>query len=143
MEDRTNNEPEVPDETKKGKVIDLLIPIICLVVCCVIGMIYTGGYTNYELMVISISACMAGAVCGDHCLPISDTTIMASAGAECDHVNHVSTQLPYAMVAATVSFISYIIAGFVQNPWISLPIAIVIMVLTLCGVRYITNKKEE
>ena len=115
----------------------ILIPIVTAVFQT------DGGYTNYELMVISISACMAGAVCGDHCSPISDTTIMASAGAECDHVNHVSTQLPYAMVAATVSFISYIIAGFAQNPWISLPIAIVIMVLTLCGVRYITNKKED
>lgn len=64
--------------------------------------------SNYELMIISISACMAGAVCGDHCSPISDTTIMASAGAECDHVNHVSTQLPYAMVAATVSFVAFL-----------------------------------
>ena len=72
-------------------------------------------------MIISISACMAGAVCGDHCSPISDTTIMASAGAQCEHVNHVSTQLPYAMVAAVVSFLTYIIAGFVQTPWIALP----------------------
>ena len=78
----------------------ILIPIVTAVFQT------DGGYTNYELMVTSISACMAGAVCGDHCSPISDTTIMASAGAECDHVNHVSTQLPYAMVAATVSFIS-------------------------------------
>ena len=61
---------------------------------------------------------MAGAVCGDHCSPISDTTIMASAGAQCEHVNHVSTQLPYAMVAAAVSFLTYIIAGFVQTAWI-------------------------
>ena len=68
--------------------------------------------TNHELMIISISACMAGAVCGDHCSPISDTTIMASAGAQCDHVNHVSTQLPYAMTAAAVSFVTYIIAGW-------------------------------
>ncbi len=78
--------------------------------------------TNPELMIISISACMAGAVCGDHCSPISDTTIMASAGAQSDHVNHVSTQLPYAMLVAVISFITYIVAGFAQNvivPWIT------------------------
>ena len=66
-------------------------------------------------MIISISACMAGAVCGDHCSPISDTTIMASAGAQCDHVNHVSTQLPYAMTAAAVSFVTYIIADCAER----------------------------
>ena len=241
MGDRTQNIQEDEQGSSKGKVIDLVIPILCLVVCCVIGMIYTGGFfkgkdfitafsnsdasvglaigsffglvitivlyvirrvlpfkncmdclvdgframvpaililtmawtlksmtdslgakefvamsmksvagdfisllpaviflvacflafatgtswgtfgilipivvavfegSNYELMIISISACMAGAVCGDHCSPISDTTIMASAGAECDHVNHVSTQLPYAIVAAAVSFFSFII----------------------------------
>ena len=87
--------------------------------------------TNHELMIISISACMAGAVCGDHCSPISDTTIMASAGAQCDHVSHVSTQLPYAITAAAVSFVTYIIAGFVQSAWIALPIGIVLMVGTL------------
>ena len=87
--------------------------------------------TNHELMIISISACMAGAVCGDHCSPISDTTIMASAGAQCDHVNHVSTQLPYAMTAAAVSFVTYIIAGFVQSAWIALPIGIALMLGTL------------
>ena len=74
---------------------------------------------------------MAGAVCGDHCSPISDTTIMASAGAQCDHVNHVSTQLPYAMTAAAVSFVTYIIAGFVQSAWIALPIGIALMLGTL------------
>ncbi len=77
--------------------------------------------SNPQLMIISISACMAGAVCGDHCSPISDTTIMASAGAQCEHVNHVMTQLPYAVTAAAVSFITYIIAGFTQTPWIALP----------------------
>ena len=87
--------------------------------------------SNHELMIISISACMAGAVCGDHCSPISDTTIMASAGAQCDHVNHVSTQIPYVVTAAIVSFVTYIIAGFVQSAWISLPIGIVLMLGTL------------
>ena len=83
------------------------------------------------LMIISISACMAGAVCGDHCSPISDTTIMASAGAQCDHVNHVSTQLPYAMLAAAISFVTYIVAGFVKVPWIPLPIGILLLLAVL------------
>lgn len=239
-------EEKADEDDKKGKVIDLVLPIICLIVCCVIGMIYTGGFfsgtdfvtafsgcdasvglalgsffglaitiilylirrvlsfkacmecfvdgfkamvpaililtfawtlksmtdslgaaeyvaglmenvagglviflpaiifivgcflafatgtswgtfgilipivvavfqnSNPELMIISISACMAGAVCGDHCSPISDTTIMASAGAQCDHVSHVSTQLPYAILVAIISFFAYIVAGVIQ-----------------------------
>ena len=83
------------------------------------------------MMIISMSACMAGAVCGDHCSPISDTTIMASAGAQCDHVTHVSTQLPYAIVAAAVSFVTYIVAGFVKTAWIALPVGIVLMLIVL------------
>ena len=94
-----------------------------------------------ELMVIGISACLAGAVCGDHCSPISDTTIMASAGAQCNHVNHVSTQLPYAITVAAVSFVSFIIAGFVQNWLICLPIAILLMIGTLLVIKAITKKK--
>lgn len=91
--------------------------------------------SNPQLMIISISACMAGAVCGDHCSPISDTTIMASAGAQCNHVNHVSTQLPYAILAAGISFITYIIAGFAQSALISLPAGIILMLLALYVVR--------
>lgn len=91
--------------------------------------------TNPQLMIISISACMAGAVCGDHCSPISDTTIMASAGAQCDHVNHVSTQLPYVIVVAVISFITYIVAGFAQSPWISLPVGIVLLLAVLAVIR--------
>ena len=83
------------------------------------------------LGVVCVSACMAGAVCGDHCSPISDTTIMASAGAQCDHVTHVSTQLPYAITVACVSFVAYIIAGFIPNAFIALPIAIALMIATL------------
>ncbi len=274
MGDRTQNIQEDEQGSSKGKVIDLVIPILCLVVCCVIGMIYTGGFfkgkdfitafsnsdasvglaigsffglvitillyvirrvlpfkncmdclvdgframvpaililtmawtlksmtdslgakefvamsmksvagdfisllpaviflvacflafatgtswgtfgilipivvavfegSNYELMIISISACMAGAVCGDHCSPISDTTIMASAGAECDHVNHVSTQLPYAIVAAVVSFFSFIIAGFVRNAWIVLPIAILMMIVVIALINIVQEDKE-
>ena len=94
-------------------------------------------------MIISISACMAGAVCGDHCSPISDTTIMASAGAQCNHVNHVSTQLPYAIVTAAVSFVSYIIAGFVQNAWICLPITIVLMLAVLFLLKNVHSESME
>lgn len=99
--------------------------------------------SNPDLMIISISACMAGAVCGDHCSPISDTTIMASAGAQCEHVNHVTTQLPYAVTAAAVSFFSYIIAGFVQSAWIALPIAIALMVATMFVIRAVNGVLKE
>ena len=95
------------------------------------------------LAIVCISACMAGAVCGDHCSPISDTTIMASAGAQCDHVNHVSTQLPYAITAAAVSFVSYIIAGFIPNAFIALPIAIVLMLATLAVIKMLHNKGKN
>ena len=95
-----------------------------------------------ELMYIGMSACLAGAVCGDHCSPISDTTIMSSAGARCDHINHVSTQLPYAITVAAVSFVSFLIAAFVsillpniQTWFISLPIAIALMIGTLFVIR--------
>ncbi len=91
--------------------------------------------SNPNLMIISISACMAGAVCGDHCSPISDTTIMASAGAQCEHINHVNTQLPYAVVAAIISFFTYIFAGFVQNPWISLPVGIAMILAVILVIR--------
>ena len=87
-----------------------------------------------------MSACLAGAVCGDHCSPISDTTIMASAGAQCNHINHVSTQLPYAITVAAVSFVAYIIAGFVSNWLIVLPIAVVIMIATLFVIKLATKK---
>ena len=83
---------------------------------------------DQTMMIIAISACMAGAVCGDHCSPISDTTIMASAGAQSNHINHVNTQLPYAITVAIVSFVTYIIAGFVKTAWISLPVGVVLMV---------------
>ena len=92
------------------------------------------------LGVVCVSACMAGAVCGDHCSPISDTTIMASAGAQSDHVDHVSTQLPYAVAAAAVSFVAYLVAGFVPNALIVLPVAVVLMAGTLFGIRTLSSK---
>ncbi len=100
------------------------------------------------LMIIGISACLAGAVCGDHCSPISDTTIMSSAGAQCNHINHVSTQLPYALTVAGVSFVSFVIAGFVQTWYIVLPIGVALMIGTLFVIKAVTknskyNKKPE
>ncbi len=94
------------------------------------------------ITIVAISACMAGAVCGDHCSPISDTTIMASAGAQCDHINHVSTQLPYALTVAGVSTVSYVIAGFVSNWMIVLPISIVLMIATLFVIKAATKKNK-
>ena len=99
--------------------------------------------TDPQMMIISISACMAGAVCGDHCSPISDTTIMASAGAQCNHINHVNTQLPYAFTVAAVSFVSYIIAGFVKTIAIALPVAFLLMLGTLVVLRKIYGKEAE
>ena len=107
----------------------ILIPIVVAV--------FQG--TNETMMIISISACMAGAVCGDHCSPISDTTIMASAGAQCNHVNHVSTQLPYAMTVAAVSCISYVIAGILQNAVICLVIGIALQIGVLLAIKAITK----
>ena len=106
----------------------VLLPIVCAV------------FPSGELMVISVSACLAGAVCGDHCSPISDTTIMASAGADCNHIGHVSTQLPYALTVAGVSFLGYLLAGFVQKVWIVLPVAVVMMLATLLMIRTVQKK---
>ena len=155
-------EDDVPEG--KGKVIDLVLPIVVLVFCCVMGMLYSGGFSTgtswgtfgilipitlsvFPLTdphgVVCVSACMAGAVCGDHCSPISDTTIMASAGAQCDHVNHVSTQLPYAITCAAVSCVSYIAAGFVPNAYIALPVAILLMLGTLVVIKLINKGRAS
>ena len=111
----------------------ILIPIVVNVF---------GGDINNELMIISISACMAGAVCGDHCSPISDTTIMASAGADCDHISHVTTQLPYAFTVAAVSFVSYVISGFVRNWAVCLLIGIVLMVGSLVCIKKLHREPQ-
>lgn len=118
----------------------ILIPIVCSV--------FDSG-SNYQMLVISIASCLSGAVCGDHCSPISDTTIMASAGAHSDHVNHVSTQLPYAMTAAGVSVAGYLIAGFIgyttesNLALISMPVTLVLMVAVLVVIRNIMVKKQN
>ena len=107
----------------------VLLPIVCSV------------FASGELMIIAVSACLAGAVCGDHCSPISDTTIMASTGAQCEHINHVNTQLPYALLAAGVSFVGFILAGLIQNWMIVLPICLVLMFAILLGIRTAQQKK--
>lgn len=111
----------------------VLIPIVMAV------------FEGYDptMEVISISACMAGAVMGDHCSPISDTTIMSSAGAQCYHINHVSTQIPYACTVAAVSVVCYIIAGFVRNAAISLVIAFVLMALVLLILKKVFGTEEK
>ena len=103
----------------------ILIPIV---VSCFQGV-------DHQLMIISISACMAGAVCGDHCSPISDTTIMSSAGAQCIHLNHVTTQIPYAMTVAVVSFFTYLVAGFTKSAPASLCFGVVILCMGLMAMR--------
>ena len=100
-------------------------------------------FPSGELQVIGISACLAGAVCGDHCSPISDTTIMSSAGAQCNHINHVSTQLPYALTVAGVSFISFIIAGFVQSWYIALPVGVVLMIGTMFVIKFVNKNAQK
>ena len=95
------------------------------------------------MLVIGISACLAGAVCGDHCSPISDTTIMSSAGAQCNHINHVNTQLPYALTVAGISFVCYLISCFVQNAVIMLAIGVVLTIATILVIKAITSKKTS
>lgn len=111
----------------------ILIPIVVSVF----------GESGGTLMIISISACMAGAVCGDHCSPISDTTIMASAGAQCEHVKHVSTQLPYVLCMALISFLTYLVAGFTQQVWISLPFGIILTLGFLAAVKIWGKRREH
>ncbi|MDY5613001.1 Na+/H+ antiporter NhaC family protein [Dysosmobacter sp.] len=138
--------------------IQLLLPVIVFVIGCLLAFATGTSWGTFGILIpivqnvfsmdnpmaiICISACMAGAVCGDHCSPISDTTIMASAGAQCDHVNHVSTQLPYAITCAAVSGVTYLIAGILVQlgaPGIlGLPIGIVLMLATL----FVIKRREE
>ncbi|MBR6531081.1 MAG: Na+/H+ antiporter NhaC family protein [Clostridia bacterium] len=93
------------------------------------------------LQIVAMSACLAGSVCGDHCSPISDTTIMSSAGGQCNHLNHVSTQLPYAISVAAISFVMYIVAGFIQSAAVVLPIGVVVTVAFLFVMKGIMAKK--
>ena len=133
-----------------------LLPAVIFLVACVLSFATGTSWGTFgilipivtaifepgtELLIIGMSACLAGAVCGDHCSPISDTTIMSSAGAKCNHLNHVSTQIPYAVTVAALSFVMFIISGFVQKIWICLPLGIVLTVGTLFVIKMIVNKK--
>ncbi len=133
------------------------LPAVIFVVACVLafatgtswgtfGILIPIVTTIFEagdpLLIIGMSACLAGAVCGDHCSPISDTTIMSSAGAQCDHINHVSTQLPYSITVAAVSFVAYILAGFIQSV-IALPIAIVLMIVVMLIINLAFKSKAK
>jgi len=140
--------------------VQILLPVIVFVIGCLLAFATGTSWGTFGILIpivqnvfsmdnpmaiICISACMAGAVCGDHCSPISDTTIMASAGAQCDHVNHVSTQLPYAVTCAVVSAITYLIAGILVSVGasgiIALPIGIVLMLGTLFVIKQMQAKK--
>ncbi len=135
-----------------------LLPAIIFLVACVLAFATGTSWGTFgilipivvaifepgsELLIIGMSACLAGAVCGDHCSPISDTTIMSSACGQCNHLNHVSTQMPYAITVAAISFIMFVISGFVQNIWICLPLGIVLTVGTLFVIKLLTNKKKN
>ena len=135
-----------------------MLPAVIFVVACILAFASGTSWGTFgilipivtavfpadsQLLIIGISACCAGAVCGDHCSPISDTTIMASAGAQMNHLDHVTTQLPYVITVAAVSFVTYIFAGFVQNAVISLIVGAVLTVGTLFVIRLAENKKAE
>ena len=113
--------------------IGIMVPLVCAVF---------NWDTQIQLLSIGLAASCAGGVCGDHLSPISDTTIMASAGAHCYHLNHVSTQIPYGVTVAAVSFVSFILAGLIQNAVICMIIAIVLMVATLLVIKAIVSKKH-
>ena len=100
------------------------------------------GADNLTMMTISVSAVLAGAVCGDHISPISDTTVMSSAGAQSNHINHVSTQMQYAAVVATVSFVGYILAGIIRVWWIVLGISLILLIGVLMGMRMFLERKQ-
>ena len=119
----------------------ILIPIVTSVFSQELAAVAETGEIP-QMVIVCISACLAGAVCGDHCSPISDTTIMASTGAQCDHVNHVSTQLPYALTVASVCAVGYIISGFVQNVFVVLGSSMVLMLAVLFLIKFLTNRKR-
>lgn len=119
----------------------ILIPIVTSVFEAELANVAQTGEIP-SMVIICISACLAGAVCGDHCSPISDTTIMASTGAQCDHVNHVSTQLPYALTVAAVCVVGYLLSGFVHNVFIVLGFSAALMLAVLFAIRFFVKRKE-
>ena len=141
----------------QAEALGMFLPAIIFLVACVLAFATGTSWGTFgilipivtaifpadsTLLIIGMSACLAGAVCGDHCSPISDTTIMSSAGGQCNHLNHVSTQMPYAITVAAISFVMFVISGFVQNIWICLPLGIVLTIGTLFVIKLIVNKKK-
>ncbi len=120
----------------------ILIPIVTSVFEAELANVSQTGEIP-SMVIICISACLAGAVCGDHCSPISDTTIMASTGAQCDHVNHVSTQLPYALTVAAVCVVGCLLSGFVHNVFIVLGFSAALMLAVLFAIRFFVKRKES
>ena len=135
-----------------------MLPAVIFVVACILAFASGTSWGTFgilipivtavfpadsKLLIIGISACCAGAVCGDHCSPISDTTIMASAGAQCEHLDHVSTQLPYALTVAIVSFIGFIVAGFAQNVYITWLASAALLLGVLLFLRARERKQAE
>jgi Na+/H+ antiporter NhaC len=118
----------------------ILIPIVTSVYSAELANVSDTGSIP-SMVIICIYACLAGAVCGDHCSPISDTTIMASTGAQCDHVNHVSTQLPYALTVAGVSAVGYLLSGVVQNVFVVLGFSIVLLLAVLFTIQFLQKRK--
>ncbi len=132
--------------------LSLLLPAVIFIVACLLAFATGTSWGTFGILIpivveifdpssalffIGISACLAGAVCGDHCSPISDTTIMSSAGAQCDHINHVSTQIPYAVMIAFCSFFGFLVAGLTQNGWIGLIVSIIVTVAATFGAKYL------
>ncbi|MDE6063337.1 MAG: Na+/H+ antiporter NhaC family protein, partial [Lachnospiraceae bacterium] len=111
----------------------ILLPIVSMI---------CAGAGGAAVLIPALGATLAGSVYGDHCSPISDTTILASTGAQCDHLRHVETQLPYATLVAAVCFVGYLIAGFVRNPWITIAASVVLLFLAFGGLWYIGRIKE-
>jgi Na+/H+ antiporter NhaC len=137
--------------------LDKFLPAVIFVVGCILAFATGTSWGTFGILIpivvnifpssspllfVGMSACLAGAVCGDHCSPISDTTIMSSAGARCEHINHVSTQLPYAITVAAISFVGFLIAGFIPNWYIVFPILVVLTVLVIAILKKVMAPKE-
>jgi len=144
--------------TDAAEALSLFLPAVIFVVACLLAFATGTSWGTFGILIpivtaifpvtsplyiIGMSACLAGAVCGDHCSPISDTTIMSSAGAECDHINHVSTQIPYSVTVAAVSFVAYIVGGVTKNGWIGLAVALVLTVAVVLLVKSRAPKSKN
>ena len=150
----------VQDLMSNAQGLTWLLPAIIFVVACIIAFATGTSWATFGILIpivsvifpetsslffVGISACLAGAVCGDHCSPISDTTIMSSAGAQCNHIDHVSTQLPYAISVAGISFVTYLLAGLFDMfgaAWISIPVGIILTVVFLFVVKSMVKSKK-